>query len=349
MTELIEAALFQTAQSSVATEQYKMPELFEMPEESTWELPVEDLKKKCTTDEDGNEVCETKKERREREKAEQERRENLPVDDPWYCEPGLDVPSNFNSCPEICDPEVDEECVVPCACPPDEDGKYQKYCDRCPNPDRENDTLPRWLRIVAQFIGMWMEFHIVFLAVMPWWVLGIIIILADLIWDWLWYGIFFAFCKPCAYIFIWLLNIPMMFLHFPWYYLRLQLELVGFIFDGWTLFIGGDGCFLRWGQDCWFAKKVKERNHITWTDLVWLTMTPAVPQNTLRVTPWKEDDLSYAEMFNFPGSRATFEKRMYARREEVHQMMRVGNPATNIFMEFWGKVKALTFQSRDIL
>ena len=295
-----------------------MPELFEAPEESTWELPVEGLKKKCETLDDGTEFCETKKERRQREKEELERRYNLPVDDPWYCEPGLDVPSNFDSCPEICDPEVDEECEVPCACPPDEDGKYQKYCDRCPNPKDENDSLPRWLRIVFQFVGMWMEFHIVFLAVTPWWFIGIFIILADLIYDWFWYGIFFKFCKPCAYIFIWLLNIPMMFLQFPWYYLRLQLELVGFIFDGWMLFIGGDGCFARWGQDCWFAKRVKKRNALTVTDLVWLMAAqPALTRPSMWMESY-DNDSSIMTKLGFPGSKNQFERQMYSRRDQVH-------------------------------
>merc|ERR1712151_551437 len=108
--------------------------------------------------------------------------------------------------------------------------------------------------LTAQIMGVFFEFHVVFLAIFPWWVLGIGIILTDFIWDWLWYGIFFAFCKPCAYVFIWILNVPMMFIHVNWWYQRFQLELVGFIVDFWTLFFGGDGCFCRWGQDCWFAK-----------------------------------------------------------------------------------------------
>ena len=117
-----------------------------------------------------------------------------------------------------------------------------------------------------------MEFHVVFLAILPWWGLGIGLILVDIVFDYFWYLIFFAFCKPCAYVFVWILNIATLFPHVMWYYQRLMLELVGFIFDFWTLFFGGDGCFLRWGQDCWFAKRIRDRDHLTYTDLVWLTL-----------------------------------------------------------------------------
>lgn len=272
MTDLFQAALLQTAQTSVATDIFKMPEEFDMPEvvelpeEALWSPPVESLKKKDKEkDEDWVDTA------------------ALPPDDPWYCDPEI----QSDECPQPCDPEK-YWCEVPCDCPPDEDGKIPKYCDKCPNPNREDDTLPRYLRLCFQIVSMIFEFHVVFLAILPWWGMGIALILADLIYDWLWYGIFFAWCKPCAWVFIWLLNIPMLVLHLPYYYQRVQLELVGFIFDGWTLFVGGDGCFARWGQDCWFAKRIKEKDNMTWTDLVWLT----VAQPPQRPSVWYDAEES---------------------------------------------------------
>ena len=190
-------------------------------------------------------------------------------DEEIFCDPEVE-----DDCPKECDPSEDENgCEPVCICPENEKGKIPKWCDLCPNPKRVDDTLPRWLRIVAQIMGALFEFHVVFLAILPWWSLGIGLILADLIFDYFWYLIFFAFCKPCAYVFVWIFNIATIPLHVPYWYQRLQLELIGFIFDGWTLFFGGDGCFLRWGQDCWFAKRMKDRNHLNYTDLVWLFVT----------------------------------------------------------------------------
>jgi len=198
----------------------------------------------------------------------------------------------------VCDPEIEDECIMICQapfvesvdggccdpetssceeiciCPENEKGKIPRWCDECPNPDLLNDTLPRWLRIIAQLMGAFMEFHVVFIAILPWWAVGIAIILVDLLLDGLWWLIFGFFCKPCAYVFIWIFNIALLPLHVMFWYQRLHLELIGFIMDFWTLFFGGDGCFLRWGQDCWFAKKLKDRNHVTYMDLVWLTARP---------------------------------------------------------------------------
>jgi len=36
---------------------------------------------------------------------------------------------------------------------------------------------------------------------------------------------------------------------------------MGFLVDGWMLFFGGSGCYLRWGYDCWFAKRFRYKNY----------------------------------------------------------------------------------------
>ena len=50
MTDLFQAALLQTAQSTAVTDMFKMPEQFDMPEvveipEEAWTPPVEELRK----------------------------------------------------------------------------------------------------------------------------------------------------------------------------------------------------------------------------------------------------------------------------------------------------------------
>lgn len=113
---------------------------------------------------------------------------------------------------------------------------------------------------------MLMEMHVIVLAIAPWYLIQLVLIFVDFLIDWLWYAIFFAWCLPCAWIFIWLFNI--VFLPFQvWSYVsRFQLEWVGFVFDFWLLFFNGDGCFLRWGNNCWFARTIDDRDNMTYMD-----------------------------------------------------------------------------------
>ena len=76
----------------------------------------------------------------------------------------IDLDGWYDSEGEFCDPEVESECIqyceegasetsdclpIPCICPAKENGKIPKWCDECPNPRIADDTLPRWLRIIA--------------------------------------------------------------------------------------------------------------------------------------------------------------------------------------------------------
>ena len=247
-----------------------------------------------------------------------------------FCDPEVE------DCEKACDPEEDSECEEVCICPENEKGKIPKWCDLCPNPKVVDNNLPRWLRIVAQIMGALFEFHVVFLAILPWWSLGIGLILADLIFDYFWYLIFFAFCKPCAYVFVWIFNIATIPLHVPYWYQRLQLELIGFIFDGWTLFFGGDGCFLRWGQDCWFAKRMKDRNHLSYTDLVWLAVSQNPTYNTGAWAEGQEKTPEWLKLFSGTGitklkSYQAWQEEMYAKRaaSEAARLEREMNQAAN--------------------
>ena len=62
---------------------------------------------------------------------------------------------------------------------------------------------------------------------------------------------------------------------------RVFLAVVGFFIDGWMLFFGGSGCFLRWGYDC-NVKSFKEREYYQMGTLpFWLrdptTLIPGIP------------------------------------------------------------------------
>ena len=84
--------------------------------------------------------------------------------------------------------------------------------------------------------------------------------------DWLW-DLFCRFLiKPIlteygAIFFIWLFKIPTLPILLIAAFFRLFIELMGFPISGWMLFFCGNGCFLRWGNDCWFATKLSEKRY----------------------------------------------------------------------------------------
>lgn len=167
---------------------------------------------------------------------------------------------------------------------------YQEKIDNMIHP-----TAPPALRIVFQIIALIMELHVVVIAMLPWYLILLAYMLLDWILDWFWYGIFFAWCLPCAWVFIWLFNI--IFLPFTvWGYVnRFQLELIGFVFDFWLLFFNGDGCFLRWGNYCWFARRIPERDDMSYMDLVAFNKVEGQQQVTPNPFPGRMDFLSWIQ------------------------------------------------------
>ena len=296
MSELFAATMATSAlQAQIQSEMFGVPQemqSFDILEQ----IPIEDLILVKQEEEPENEDLTDAN-----EDGIPDRDEILYYEEGWlYCE------TSYSEKCYSCNP-FDSDCELrePCICTEDEDGDIPTWCERCPDPDLANDTLPRWLRLTAQIIGTIFEFHVVFLAILPWWAIGIGLILADFVWDYLWYLIFFAFCKPCAYVFVWILNIGTIPLHVMFWYQRLMLELVGFAFDFWTLFFNGDGCFLRWGKDCWFAKKIKDRDHLSYTDLVWLMVKqPAAYPTGFAFSDRQE---KWYKVWGFPGTMSEFE------------------------------------------
>ena len=82
-------------------------------------------------------------------------------------------------------------------------------------------------------------------------------------------------CKPCAWLAIWAFKLPTIpFVIFGWAF-RLMIESMGFMVSGWMLFFGGSGCFMRWGHNCWFAKRFKHRHYWEIMDLAWFIRNPS--------------------------------------------------------------------------
>ena len=80
-----------------------------------------------------------------------------------------------------------------------------------------------------------------------------------------------SICKPCAWIFIWAFKLPTFPLVIFGWTVRLMVELMGALVSGWMLVFKGSGCFLRWGKDCRFGKRFKDRKYWQIADLtIWM-------------------------------------------------------------------------------
>ena len=97
--------------------------------------------------------------------------------------------------------------------------------------------------------AVWEALAIVVVALPIWapiWALAI----ADWLIDWVFVFSFGLFCKPCAAIFIWLINI----VYIPFYVMALALRFItetwGLLVDGWLLAFGLSGCYMFIGKHC---------------------------------------------------------------------------------------------------
>merc|ERR1712127_236954 len=82
-------------------------------------------------------------------------------------------------------------------------------------------------------------------------------------------------CKPCAWLAIWAFKLPTMPIVLFGYGFRIMIESMGALVSGWMLFFGGSGCYLRWGHNCWFAKRFKNRSYWEIADLTIWMRSPA--------------------------------------------------------------------------
>lgn len=102
--------------------------------------------------------------------------------------------------------------------------------------------------------------------------------LVDFALDWLFYGIF-IWCKPIAYVFIWIINV-----------VQSPLNLFGWIneflsgmhklpLEFW-MWIFGDGCFLMWGKNCWTDMTFEYRSPMTAMDISIFAKSVEMPSAT---------------------------------------------------------------------
>lgn len=104
----------------------------------------------------------------------------------------------------------------------------------------------------------------------PWWFLLATIAAFDWVLDWVFLFTFGLFCTPCAGFFIWVVNIAFLPFSIWGYIYRFFLEIYGLFIDGWMLPFG-NGCFLRWGNQCWLQRDFSTRKAL---DIPLFTILP---------------------------------------------------------------------------
>ena len=113
------------------------------------------------------------------------------------------------------------------------------------------------------------KFGVVSIVILPWWSMLVSIAVFDWLLDWVFLGIFY-WCGYCAGFFIWIINIALLPFTVWGMLQRLYLEVFSLMIDGWMLFFGGSGCFLRYGHHCWFTSRFKDKDVRGYMDIPWM-------------------------------------------------------------------------------
>jgi len=155
------------------------------------------------------------------------------------------------------------------------EGKFEKGEEE-PWLDLSFLRLPAYVVIPVQILSSIFELGVVFTVSLPWYLLLTTIAAIDWVLDWVFIGLFGLFCMPCAGIFIWILNIAFIPFWLAGEIQRFFLETLGLMIDGWMLFMGGSGCYLYFGKDCWYNKAPWNDDLRGVLDIPWLMADPTI-------------------------------------------------------------------------
>lgn len=146
--------------------------------------------------------------------------------------------------------------------------------------------LPWIIVLPFSLAGMIWKFGLISTVFLPQWSILATFALVDWIVDWVFLLTLGLFCKPCAGLFIWIINLVYIpFMIWGWLQ-RLILEVFAFPIKGWLVFLG-NGCFLRFGAECWMegVYRLKDRTLRTYFDVPWFTTGELLEDLKLRVLP----------------------------------------------------------------
>lgn len=126
---------------------------------------------------------------------------------------------------------------------------------------------------------------IVALYTLPVWSILASINLVDLVLDWVFLITFGLFCKKCAGLFIWIINLAHLPLTVLGWVQRLFYEAAVVPIDGWLLLLGGSGCVLRFGRHCWLGGRWKNRPMRHKLDIPWFSNDSILDQIKDSIVP----------------------------------------------------------------
>ena len=109
-----------------------------------------------------------------------------------------------------------------------------------------------WIIVVpVQLAAVVWEFGVIAMIMSPFWIVLTAIATIDWFLDWVFLLTLGLFCKPCAGIFIWIINIAMLPLVLLGWLQKAFLDTFGLIIHGWMLLFNFSGCYLFIGHHCW--------------------------------------------------------------------------------------------------
>ena len=129
----------------------------------------------------------------------------------------------------------------------------------------EPNSLPTGLITAFQIVALIWEIDTQLWFTLPWTLLIWGWNLVDFILDWIFIGIFIWF-KPIAFVFIWIINVAQLPINIFGWMNELMWGLHKLPVEFWMWF-WGDGCFLRWGKNCWTDFRIPFRTNQTYMDM----------------------------------------------------------------------------------
>lgn len=149
--------------------------------------------------------------------------------------------------------------------------------------------LPWYIVVPVQLVAMFWELGVVAIVTLPWWSILASIATLDWILDWVFLFTIGLICRPCAGLFIWILNILMLPFMIWGYIQRFFLETFGLIIDGWMLAFNFSGCYFIFGHHCWHTPRSKHRNMRTLWDIPLMWVDPSIDNLKALVLPTTEE------------------------------------------------------------
>jgi hypothetical protein len=117
---------------------------------------------------------------------------------------------------------------------------------------------------------MFWEFGVIGIVTLPFWSVVASIATLDWLVDWVFLLTIGLICKPCAGLFIWIINIAMIPFMLVGWVQRFFLETFGLVIDGWMLAFNFSGCYLMFGHHCWWTPAPWHRSMRTAFDIPYM-------------------------------------------------------------------------------